>query len=166
MQKITPFLWFNDNAEQAAKFYVSVFKNSKITSMNHYDKYGAEASGVPEGTVMTVSFLLEGQQFTAINGGPSPDPSGNGFNMSISFVIDCKDQAEVDYYWDKLTADGGKEIQCGWLTDKFGLTWQVVPTILTELLSDPDPIKSGNVMQAMLKMVKINIKDLQDAYNK
>jgi predicted 3-demethylubiquinone-9 3-methyltransferase (glyoxalase superfamily) len=165
MQKITPFLWFIDNAEEAAKFYTSVFKNSKILGMNRYDKYGAEQAGVPEGTVMTTSFELEGQRFTAINGGPSPDPNG-GFNMSVSFVIDCKDQAEVDYYWDKLTADGGKEVQCGWLTDKFGLTWQVVPTILTELLSDLDPKKSSNVMQAMLKMIKIDIADLQEAYDK
>jgi predicted 3-demethylubiquinone-9 3-methyltransferase (glyoxalase superfamily) len=132
--------------------------------MTRYDKYGAEASGVPEGMVMTASFELEGLEFTALNGGPSPDSTA-GFNQSISFVINCEDQAEVDYYWEKLTANGGKEIMCGWLTDKFGLAWQVVPTILPELLSDPDPQKASNVMQAMLKMVKIDIAGLQEAYN-
>ena len=165
MQKIYPCLWFNGNAEEAAKFYVSVFKNSKITEINYYDKYSAEVSGMKEGAVLTVSFEIEGQQFMILNGGPSPDARG-GFNQSTSFVIDCKDQAEVDYYWDKLTAGGGKEVQCGWLTDKYGLSWQVTPTILTEMLSDPDPKKASNVMQAMLNMIKIDIKGLEEAYNK
>src|SRR5882672_8018883 len=130
MQKITPFLWFNDNAEQAVKFYTSIFKNSKIGKIARYDKAGEKAAGRPAGSVMTVEFEIEGQKFVALNGGPAFK-----FNESVSFVVNCKTQAEVDYYWKKLTAGGGKEVQCGWLRDKFGLSWQIVPTILMELLN-------------------------------
>ncbi len=153
MQKITPFLWFNTQAEEAANFYVSVFENSKITMVSRYDDASAAASGMPKGSAMVVAFQLDGQQFSAINGGPVFQ-----FTEAISFVIDCADQEEVDYYWEKLSS-GGSEGQCGWLKDKFGLSWQVVPKQLGELLSKGNP----NVMQAMLKMKKIDIKGLEDA---
>lgn len=160
MQKITPFLWFNTQAEEAANFYVSVFKNSKITAMNRYDENGAKASGMPVGSVMVASFELDGQQFTALNGGEFFKFSG-----AISFVVNCENQEEVDYYWEKLS-DGGEKGQCGWINhDKFGITWQVVPTVLDKLLADPDPIKSSNVMKAMLGMTKIVIKDLEKAHD-
>lgn len=166
MQKITPFLWFESQAEEAANFYVDLFNNnpgkksdSKILAVSKYDKAGAEVSGMPEGSVMVVEFQLEDQIFNALNGGPQFQFSG-----AVSFVIDCKSQEEVDYFWDKL-GEGGETGQCGWINrDKFGLTWQVVPDTLTKLLADEDEEKSGRVMQAMLEMKKINIDELQKAY--
>jgi predicted 3-demethylubiquinone-9 3-methyltransferase (glyoxalase superfamily) len=160
MQKITPFLWFNDNAEEAVKFYTSIFKNSKIGKIARYDEAGEKASGRPRGSVMTVEFQLEGQEFVALNGGPHFK-----FTEAISFVVNCETQEEVDYYWEKLSA-GGEEVQCGWLKDKYGLSWQIVPTVLGELLSDKDAAKSQRVMQAMLKMVKLDVKKLKQAAQK
>jgi predicted 3-demethylubiquinone-9 3-methyltransferase (glyoxalase superfamily) len=157
MQKITPFLWFNDNAEEAVKFYTSIFKNSRIGKIARYDAAGAKASGRPAGSVMTIEFQLEGQKFIALNGGPHFK-----FNEAVSFVVNCETQAEVDRYWAKLTA-GGKEVQCGWLRDKYGLSWQVVPTILGKLLSGKDAAKAQRVMQALLKMVKLDINELKQA---
>jgi len=157
MQKITPFLWFNDDAEEAVKFYTSIFKNSKIGRIARYDEAGEKVAGQPAGSVMTVEFELEGQEFIALNGGPHFK-----FTEAISFVVNCKTQAEVDKYWKKLSA-GGKEVQCGWLKDKYGLSWQIVPTILGELMSSKDATKSQRVMQAMLKMVKLDIKKLKQA---
>ena len=158
-QKITPFLWFEKGAEEAATFYVSLFKNSKLGKITHYDKAGAEASQMPEGSVMTVDFELDGQQFGALNGGPYFKMSG-----AVSFVINCETQAEVDFFWEKLS-EGGEAGICGWINhDKFGVTWQVVPTILPQYLSDPDPVKAQRVMEAMLKMTKIDIAKLQEAY--
>jgi|ERR1022692_57172 predicted 3-demethylubiquinone-9 3-methyltransferase (glyoxalase superfamily) len=158
MQKITPFLWFNDNAEQAVKFYISIFKNSKVGKIARYDKAGEKAAGRPAGSVMTIEFEIEGQKFIALNGGPVFK-----FNEAVSFVVNCKTQAELDRYWKKLAA-GGREVQCGWLKDKFGVSWQIVPTILGELMSSKDAAKSQRVMEAMLKMVKLDIKKLKDAY--
>jgi predicted 3-demethylubiquinone-9 3-methyltransferase (glyoxalase superfamily) len=158
MQRITPFLWFNDNAEEAVKFYTSIFKKSKIGKIARYDEAGEKVAGRPAGSVMTIEFEIEGQDFIALNGGPHFK-----FNEAVSFVVSCKTQTEVDYYWNKLSA-GGKEVQCGWLTDKFGLSWQIVPTILGELMSDKDPVKSQRVMGAMLKMVKLDINKLKAAY--
>lgn len=154
MQKITPFLWFDNQAEEAMNFYVSIFKNSKILSINRY----GEGAPAPKGTVMTANFLLDGQAFTALNGGPMFK-----FSPAISFVVHCETQAEVDEYWAKLSA-GGKENQCAWLDDKFGVSWQIVPNALIELLSDPDPAKAGRVMQAMMQMTKIDIAALKRAY--
>lgn len=159
MQKITPFLWFNGQAEQAAKFYVSIFKNSKVKRILRYDENAAKAAGQPLGSVLTVEFEIEGQKFTALNGG-----SQFKFNESVSFVVNCETQEEVDYYWGKLTADGGEESACGWLKDKFGLSWQITPTVLIDMLHDSDPKKSGRVMHAMMQMGKIDIKKLKDAY--
>ena len=156
MQKITPFLWFNNNAEEAMNFYLSIFKNSKVLGVSRY----GDAGPGPKGTVMVASFELDGQKFTALNGGPLFK-----FTEAISFVIDCKSQEEVDHYWNKLT-EGGEESMCGWLKDKYGLSWQVVPDKLIELMQDKDPKKAGNVMQAMLKMKKIDIGLLQAAYDK
>ena len=157
MQKITPFLWFSDNAEEAVRFYVSIFKNSKIGKIARYDEAGEKIAGRPAGSVMTVEFQLEGEDFVALNGGPMFK-----FTEAISFVVNCETQEEVDYYWRKLST-GGKEVQCGWLKDKFDLSWQIVPTILPELLSDKDAAKSQRVMQAMLEMVKLDIKKLKQA---
>ena len=154
MQKITPFLWFDHEAEEAMHFYASIFKNSKI---NKVVRYGDAGPG-PKGTVMTADFEIEGQTFTALNGGPLFK-----FNESVSFVVNCETQAEVNELWEKLSA-GGKTSQCGWLKDKFGLSWQIVPTVLPELLSDPDPAKSQCVMRAMLQMTKIDIAKLRAAY--
>jgi predicted 3-demethylubiquinone-9 3-methyltransferase (glyoxalase superfamily) len=154
MQKITPFLWFNDKAEEAAKFYVSLFKNSKIVTVTRYGEGGAKASGRPQGTVMTVVFQLDGQEFMALNGGPTFT-----FSPAVSFLVNCETQEEVDRLWDRLT-EGGKPVQCGWLTDKYGLSWQIVPTILGKLLQDKDPRKAEKVMKAMLGMVKIDIQGL------
>lgn len=154
MPKITPFLWFDNNAEEAANFYISIFKNSRILSVNRY----GEAGPGPAGTVMIVTFELEGQQFTALNGGPVFK-----FTEAISFFVSCETQEEVDELWDKLSA-GGQESQCGWLKDKFGLSWQIVPTALIELMGDPDPAKSQRVMQAMLQMKKIDIQGLKQAH--
>ena len=157
LQKITPFLWFENQAEQAVKFYTSIFKNSRIGKIARYDKAAEKASGRPVGSVMTVEFQLEGQDFIALNGGPHFK-----FTEAISFVVSCKTQAEVDRYWNRLSA-GGKEVQCGWLKDKYGLSWQIVPTVLGELLSDKDAAKSQRVMEAMLKMVKLDIRKLKQA---
>jgi predicted 3-demethylubiquinone-9 3-methyltransferase (glyoxalase superfamily) len=158
MQKITPFLWFNDKVEEAATFYTAIFKNSKIVNIARYGDAGAQVSGRPKGTVMTVAFQLEGQEFVALNGGPQFK-----FTEAVSFVVNCQTQEEVDEYWKKLSA-GGQEVQCGWLKDKYGLSWQIVPTILSEMLNDPDPKKAERVMKAMLQMKKIDIKGLKQAY--
>lgn len=157
MQKITPFLWYDDKAEEAAKFYVSVFKNSKVGGITRYEKEGAKASGRPEGTAMTVNFELEGQEFVALNAGPQFK-----FTEAISFVVNCETQEEVDYFWEQLS-EGGAESQCGWLKDKYGLSWQVVPTILVELFLDKDPEKTHRVMTAMLQMKKLDIAVLKQA---
>ncbi|MFZ2449136.1 MAG: VOC family protein [Methylovulum miyakonense] len=154
MPKITPFLWFNDQAEEAMNFYVSIFKDSKILGISRY----GDGAPAPKGSVMTATFELDGQVFTALNGGPIYK-----FSPATSFVVHCETQAEVDYYWEKLS-EGGKENQCAWLDDKFGVTWQIVPDILIELLAAPDPVKSGRVMQAMLQMTKIDIEKLKQAY--
>jgi predicted 3-demethylubiquinone-9 3-methyltransferase (glyoxalase superfamily) len=154
MQKIHPFLWFDTQAEEAANFYVSIFKNSKINGITRYD----DAGPGPKGSAMTVGFELEGQQFTALNAGPIFK-----FSEAISFVVDCKSQEEVDEMWSKLTAGGGQPSQCGWLKDKFGLSWQIVPTVLVELVSSPDAAKANRVMQAMMQMTKIDIAKLQQA---
>jgi len=156
MSKITPFLWFDNQAEEAMNFYVSLFNNSKIV---HVSRYG-EGAPVPAGTVMSATFELDGQTIMALNGGPQ-----FRFNEAISFFVDCQDQAEVDKFWNALTADGGEEGPCGWLKDKFGLSWQIVPKALGEMLGDPDPAKSQRAMQAMLQMKKIDVPTLQKAYN-
>jgi predicted 3-demethylubiquinone-9 3-methyltransferase (glyoxalase superfamily) len=153
-QKITPFLWFDGKAEEAANFYVSIFRGSKILKIARY----GEAGPGSKGSVMTVVFSLDGQEFIGLNGGPH-----FRFTEAVSFSIDCKTQEEVDYYWDRLSA-GGEQSQCGWLKDKFGLSWQVNPGVLGEMLSDPDPARSKRVMEAMLKMKKIDIATLERAY--
>jgi predicted 3-demethylubiquinone-9 3-methyltransferase (glyoxalase superfamily) len=158
MQKITPFLWFENEAEEAANFYVSVFGNSRIRGITRYDAEAAQASGRPEGSVMTVAFELEGQEFTALNGGPHFK-----FTEAISFVVNCKTQEEVDHFWEKLYA-GGQEVECGWLKDRFGVSWQVVPTLLIEMLQDKEPQRARRVMAAMLKMKKIDLEALKQAY--
>jgi predicted 3-demethylubiquinone-9 3-methyltransferase (glyoxalase superfamily) len=160
-QKITPFLSFDRNAEEAVKFYVSVFsagpggKNSKIGKVSYY----GEGTSIPAGTVMTVMFKIEGQQFFALNGGPNFK-----FTEAISFMVNCKTQNEIDYYWEKLSK-GGTKVQCGWLKDKFGVSWQVVPTIISEIITDKNAEKNTRVMQAIMKMKKLNIKTLEQAYN-
>jgi predicted 3-demethylubiquinone-9 3-methyltransferase (glyoxalase superfamily) len=155
MQKITPFLWFDNQAEEAVQFYVSVFKNSEIIKII---RYGDDGPG-PKGTVMTIGFMIESQEFAALNGGPQ-----FRFSQAISFVVNCRTQEEVDEYWENLSA-GGEKQPCGWLKDKFGVSWQVVPGILSEMLNDKDPVKAGRVMAAMLRMNKIDIKVLKQAYN-
>jgi predicted 3-demethylubiquinone-9 3-methyltransferase (glyoxalase superfamily) len=152
-QKITPFLWFDNNAEEAANFYTSIFKDSSINSKSYY----TEAGPGPKDTVMVVSFNLNGQNFTALNGGPLFK-----FTEAISFVVNCDSQEEVDHYWYKLL-EGGEESQCGWLKDKFGLSWQIVPVRLMELLQDKDPGKRNRVMQAMMKMIKLDVPTLEKA---
>ena len=159
MQKITPFLWFDDQAEEAVNFYTSLFKNSKIGRIFRNTEEAAEKTGRPVGSVLTIEFEIEGQKFVALNGGPLFK-----FNESISFVINCETQEEVDYFWGKLTADGGEESACGWLKDKFGLSWQVTPTVLIDMLHDKDPEKAERVMKAMLQMQKIEIPKLKAAY--
>ncbi len=154
MQKITPFLWFDGKAEEAMNFYVSIFKRSKVLSVSRY----GEAGPGPKGTVMSATFQLEGQDFFALNGGPQYK-----FTPAISFFVNCETQQEVDELWEKLSA-GGREEQCGWLTDRYGLCWQIIPSILRELLADKDPKKSQRVMKAMLQMVKIDIEGLKKAY--
>ena len=156
MQKITPFLWFNDNADKAIKFYTSVFKNSKLVNASYY----GDAGPGPKGTIMTATIELEGQRFMLLNGGPMFK-----FTEAISLFISCKTQEEVDYYWDKLI-EGGQPSQCGWLKDKFGLSWQVVPEILGELIREKDAKRANNAMQAMLKMSKLDIKKLKEAYER
>ncbi|MFZ1041629.1 MAG: VOC family protein [Anaerolineales bacterium] len=157
MQKIVPFLWFDDQAEEAMKFYTSIFKNSKTGSVT---RMGDEVPG-PKGKVVTASFQLAGQEFMALNGGPIP---GFKFNESISFFVNCETQTEVDELWEKLSA-GGEEGQCGWLKDKFGVSWQIVPTVLGELLGDKDPEKAQRVTHAMLQMKKLDIEVLKQAYH-
>jgi predicted 3-demethylubiquinone-9 3-methyltransferase (glyoxalase superfamily) len=160
MQKITPCLWFDDQAEQAAKFYTEVFKNSRIKKISRYGKEGYEIHHRPEGSVMTVEFELDGQTFTALNGGPIFK-----LNEAISLQVDCATQEEVDYYWEKLSEGGDEKAQqCGWLKDKYGLSWQIVPRALVEMLNDPDAKKSQRVMAALLKMKKIEIETLKRAY--
>ena len=154
MQKITPFLWFDGNAEEAVNFYASIFKNSKVGKVSRY----GDAGPGPKGTVMTASFQIEGQEFVALNGGPQFK-----FTEAVSFVVNCKTQEEVDYYWDTLLAGGGKVQACGWLKDKFGLSWQIVPTALPELMTDPDPKVAQSVMKAMLQMKKLDIEGLKRA---
>jgi predicted 3-demethylubiquinone-9 3-methyltransferase (glyoxalase superfamily) len=159
MQKITPFLWFDDQAEEAVKFYTSVFKNSKVGRILRYGEEAASKSGRPAGSVLTIEFEIEGQKFVALNGGPQFK-----FNESVSFVVNCETQEEVDYFWGKLIADGGEESQCGWLKDKFGLSWQVTPTVLIDMLHDKDSEKAERVMKSMLQMQKIEIEKLKAAY--
>ena len=159
MQKITPFLWFDNQAEEAAKFYTTVFKNSKVGRILRYDETSAKTAGRPAGSVLTIEFEIGGQKFTALNGGPQFK-----FNESVSFVVNCETQNEVDYFWEKLTAGGGQESECGWLKDKFGLSWQITPTVLIDMLNDKDPKKAGRVMKAMMQMQKIEINKLKAAY--
>jgi predicted 3-demethylubiquinone-9 3-methyltransferase (glyoxalase superfamily) len=163
MQKITPFLWFDGQAEDAVKFYTSIFKNSKIGRILRYGEETAKVSesGRPVGSVLTIEFEIEGQKFVALNGGPQFK-----FNEAVSFVINCETQEEVDYFWGKLTADGGEESACGWLKDKFGVSWQVTPTVLIDMLHEKDAAKAERVMHAMLQMKKIDIKALKDAYER
>ena len=154
MQKIAPFLWFNDKAEEAATFYVSLFKNSKIKEIRRY----GDAGPGPKGSVMTITFQIEGQDFIALNGGPH-----FSFTPAISLFVNCETQEEVDQLWEKL-AEGGRKDRCGWLQDKYGLSWQIIPEALGKLMSDPDPKKAAGVMQAMLQMDKIDVKRLQEAH--
>lgn len=159
IQKIIPNLWFANQAEEAANYYVSIFKNSSIGKISRYGKEGFEIHKMPEGTVMIIEFELEGQKFTGLNGGPVFK-----FNEAVSFIINCENQQEIDYYWEKLSKGGDKNAQqCGWLKDKFGLSWQVVPTILAELMGGADKEKAKRVMNALLQMKKIDIKILKDA---
>ena len=160
VQKITPCLWFDDQAEDAAKFYTSIFPNSRIVGLTRYPEAGQDIHGKPAGTVMTVAFELDGQAFTALNGGPM-----FRFNEAISFQVSCETKAEVDHYWARLSEGGDRSAQqCGWLKDRFGASWQVVPTILPEMLADPDSGRSQRVMIAMLQMKKLDVDELERAY--
>jgi predicted 3-demethylubiquinone-9 3-methyltransferase (glyoxalase superfamily) len=160
MQKISPCLWFDNNAEDAVQFYISIFKNSKVDNVTRYGKEGYEFHKKQEGTIMTIDFELEGQKFLALNGGPIFK-----FNEAISFQIYCDTQEEIDYYWDKLTEGGDKNAQvCGWLKDKFGVSWQVVPLVLIKMLQDKDSKKMERVMKAMLQMHKLDVNALTKAY--
>jgi predicted 3-demethylubiquinone-9 3-methyltransferase (glyoxalase superfamily) len=160
MEKITPCLWFDDRAEEAAKFYTSMFKNSKIGNVTRYGKEGYEIHGREAGTVMTIDFEIEGQKFVGLNGGPIFK-----FNEAISFQVHCETQKEVDYYWEKLSEGGDEKAQqCGWLKDKYGVSWQIVPTVLGRMLQDKDAKKSQRVMKALLQMHKLDIKILKQAY--
>jgi predicted 3-demethylubiquinone-9 3-methyltransferase (glyoxalase superfamily) len=160
VQPIAPCLWFDSQAEEAARYYAGIFKNSKIGTIARYGEAGREVHGRPAGTVMTVAFELNGQPFTALNGGPVFT-----FNEAVSFQIMCRTQEEVDHYWNKLTAGGDKQAQqCGWLKDRFGVSWQIVPTVLVEMMSDRDKEKSGRVMEAMLQMKKLDIAELERAF--
>lgn len=162
MQKIVPCLWFDSNAEEAVNFYASVFKNSHIGKISRYGEAGYEIHGKPAGTVLTIECELNGQAFTALNGGPMFT-----FNEAISFQVSCASQDEVDYYWGQLSEGGDEKAQqCGWLKDKYGVSWQIVPTVLGEMLQDKDPNKSERVMKALLQMKKIDIKGLQQAYER
>jgi len=158
MQKITPCLWFDDQAEEAVNFYVSIFNNSRIGTVTRYGEAGAEAAGRPEGTVMTITFQLEGQDFMALNGGPVFT-----FSPAISLMVSCRTQEEIDELWEKLS-EGGTIQQCGWLQDKYGVSWQVVPAVLGEMLQSEDAEKSERVMRAMLQMKKIDMRALEEAY--
>ena len=158
--KITPCMWFDNEAEEAARFYTGIFKNSKIAQISRYGEAGREVHGRPAGSVMVVAFELDGQEFTSLNGGPLFK-----FTEAISFQVNCETQEEVDYYWDNLSEGGDKKAQrCGWLKDQFGLSWQVVPLVLRELVGDPDSAKSQRTMAAMMKMKKIDIATLERAY--
>jgi predicted 3-demethylubiquinone-9 3-methyltransferase (glyoxalase superfamily) len=160
-QRITPCLWFDDQAEEAATLYTSVFPGSRIVTVSRYGEAGREVHGRPPGSVMVVAFELEGQAFTALNGGPVFK-----FNEAISLQVSCRTQEEVDHYWEKLSRGGDERAQqCGWLKDRYGLSWQIVPVALMEMMADPDPVKAGRVMQAMLQMKKIDIKGLRQAYS-
>jgi predicted 3-demethylubiquinone-9 3-methyltransferase (glyoxalase superfamily) len=159
MQKITPFLWFDNKAEEAVKFYTSIFKKSKILTVTRYEEAGAKASGRAKGSVMTVAFELDGQKFVALNGGPHFK-----FTEAVSFVVNCKNQAEIDKFWKKLSA-GGKEGQCGWLKDKYGLSWQIVPDNIGKLIGSKDALRTQRVMQAVMTMTKLDIKTLKKAYD-
>jgi len=160
-QRITPCLWFDDQAEEAATLYTSVFPGSRIVTVSRYGEAGREVHGRPPGSVMVVAFELEGQAFTALNGGPVFK-----FNEAISLRVSCRTQEEVDHYWEKLSRGGDERAQqCGWLKDRYGLSWQIVPVALMEMMADPDPVKAGRVMQAMLQMKKIDIKGLRQAYS-
>ena len=160
-QKISSNLWFAHEAEEAANYYVSIFKNSKVKKITRYGKEGYDIHKMPEGTVMTVEFELDGQTFVALNGGPVFK-----FNEAVSFIINCNNQSEIDYYWEKLSQGGDKQAQqCGWLKDKYGLSWQVVPRQLSEMMSDQSTERSESVMKAMLQMKKLDIKKLEEAYN-
>src|SRR5262245_13516364 len=154
MQKIVTFLWFDSNAEEAMNYYISIFKNSKVLSVSRY----GDAGPGPKGSVMVANFQLDGQEFTALNGGPHFK-----FTEAISLYVNCETQEEVDYYWNSLLEGGGRESQCGWLKDRFGLSWQIIPSALPRLLTDPDRARSGRVMQAMLKMAKIDVAKLEEA---
>jgi predicted 3-demethylubiquinone-9 3-methyltransferase (glyoxalase superfamily) len=161
IQKIVPNLWFDDQAEQAVNFYTSIFKNSSIGRITRYGEEGYEIHGKAAGTVMTVEFRIEGQEFLALNGGPQFN-----FNEAISFIVNCETQLEVDYYWEQLSAGGDPNAQqCGWLKDKFGISWQIVPVVVTEMLNDPDTEKSQRVMRAIFPMKKIDIETLTQAYD-
>jgi predicted 3-demethylubiquinone-9 3-methyltransferase (glyoxalase superfamily) len=160
MQEITPCLWFDSNAEEAVNFYTAIFKNSKIGNISRYGEAGYEIHGKPAGTVLTMEFELNGQAFTALNGGPVFK-----FNEAISFQVGCESQEEIDYYWEKLSEGGDKKAQqCGWLKDKYGVSWQIVPTVLGKMLQDKDANKSESVMKALLQMTKIDIQGLKQAY--
>ncbi|MEO5999112.1 MAG: VOC family protein [Chitinophagaceae bacterium] len=162
IKKITANLWFDKQAEEAAKFYTSVFKNSKLGRITRYGKEGFDQHGMPEGTVMITEFWLAEQGFVALNGGPHFK-----FSEAISFIVNCETQEEVNYFWEKLSEGGDEKAQmCGWLKDKFGLSWQIVPTVLTDMISDADPEKAGNVMKALLQMKKLDIPTLEKAYGK
>jgi predicted 3-demethylubiquinone-9 3-methyltransferase (glyoxalase superfamily) len=158
MQKITPCLWFDENAEEAVNFYVSIFKNSQVGHVTRYGDEGAKMSGRPKGSVMTVTFKLDGQEFMALNGGPHFK-----FTEAVSFIINCGSQEEVDELWEKLS-EGGEKGPCGWLKDRYGMSWQIVPTVLSEMMQDPDPEKTNRVMGAIGQMKKLDIKRLQEAY--
>jgi len=160
MQKITPCLWFNDQAEEAMRFYVSVFKNSKVGRVTRYGETGAKVSARPKGSVMTATFEIEGQEFMALNGGPH-------FTLSeaVSFIVKCDTQKEIDTFWEKLS-EGGEKGVCGWLKDKFGLSWQIVPTVLSDMMQDKDAEKTNRVMEAVLQMKKLDIARLQQAYGR
>jgi predicted 3-demethylubiquinone-9 3-methyltransferase (glyoxalase superfamily) len=158
MRKISPCLWFDNQAEEAAKFYTSIFKGSKMGTITHYGDAAAEAAGRPKGSVLTVTFEIEGQEFMALNGGPVFK-----FSEAISFMVHCEDQEEVDYFWEKLSA-GGEEGPCGWLKDKYGLSWQIVPAVFAEWMKDKDPERSERVMKALLEMKKLDIDTLERAY--
>jgi len=158
MPKVTPFLWFDESAEEAAEFYTSIFENSKVKAVTRYSKASAAAAGREPGSVMTVAFELDGQEFVAINGGPQFT-----FSPATSFVVNCESQREVDHFWKRLT-DGGSEEPCGWLRDRFGVSWQVVPTRAVELIQDEDAAKAERVMAALLQMKKIDVKTLEEAY--
>ncbi|MGV3461527.1 MAG: VOC family protein [Flavobacterium sp.] len=161
LQKIVTCIWFDKNGEEAANFYLSVFKDGKLGRKTYYGKEGHEIHGMPEGALLTIEFEIVGHQFVLLNGGPMFK-----LNEAVSFIINCNDQEEVDYYWDKLTEGGDPNAQqCGWCKDKYGVSWQVVPTILDDMVSDPDKEKAGRAMDAMLKMKKIDIKKLEEAFN-